>query len=88
MRVIEGWRKEVIKANREIERVVLAYDLGEPGHAFEEVLDLLARVVLRGAGQIPYAKKARTHTDAPPGGPADRFEEQSRAAIAVHATAS
>jgi len=26
------------------------HDLGEPGHAFEEVLDLLARVVLRGAG--------------------------------------
>ena len=25
-------------------------DLGEPGHAFEEVLDLLARAVLRGAG--------------------------------------
>jgi hypothetical protein len=31
MRVIEGWRKEAIKANREIERVVLAYEVGRDG---------------------------------------------------------
>jgi hypothetical protein len=30
-RVIEGWRKEAIKANREIGRVVLAYEAGRDG---------------------------------------------------------